>query len=127
MTDPNELPPSIDRSTVPILGQIHRNDEGTTPSSSDEAHRRLVTIVGDIGRQMQAQGGRGPWSTGERIAGALLADEIMWLPAGDTVAASIDRLGPAWLTALVAADLRRQSSASGAPGPMPGAPGRRHG
>lgn len=69
----------------------------------DEHHARLVAEITEIGRLMRASDGRGGWSTGERIAGALICDEILWLPDGYTIPAAVDRLGHRWRTALIEA------------------------
>ncbi len=88
---------------MPLRAPIRHNGAGSPVISPHEAHRRLVADVQELGRQLRALDGRGPWSTGERIAGALLADEVAWLPDGYTLAAAIDRLGPTWLAAVLEA------------------------
>lgn len=103
MVEPEAPDPAPFHSTVP-RNPIRRNGEGRGPPIDPTArHIQLVAEITDLGRVMRSSDGRGGWSTGERIAGALLCDEITWLPDGYTLAAAIDRLGPAWLPALLEA------------------------
>lgn len=69
------------------------------------AHTRLVRRIADIRDEMKASDGRGRWAMRERIAGALLADEVSWLPVDCTVVEAIGRLDDAWLSALLDAGL----------------------
>lgn len=65
------------------------------------AHTRMVRRIAEIRDAMQASDGRGRWALRERIAGALLADEVAWLPDDCTLAEAIGRLDDTWLSALL--------------------------
>ncbi|MRI55316.1 hypothetical protein D8770_15285 [Methylobacterium sp. DB1607] len=72
--------------------------------SADRVDLNLVETVGRIARTMRDQGGSGPLSAGEAIAGALLNDRMDWLPSSYSHPIdAIERLGPEWWSAVVVA------------------------
>ncbi|WP_430912177.1 hypothetical protein [Methylobacterium sp. sgz302541] len=72
--------------------------------STDRFEPNLVETVGRIARTMRDQGGSGPLSAGEAIAGALLNNRMDWLPPMYSHPIdAFERLGPEWWSAIVVA------------------------
>lgn len=80
--------------------------------SAGRVDPELVETMGRIARTVRDQGDGGPLSAGEAIAGALLNNRMDWLPSSYSHPIdAVERLGPTWWSAVVAAHQQGWDSA----------------